>query len=93
MNASRQHPRPLKLELSDAELAYMAQAALTWSRDLPPGAVRASAVAGWLTLSGEVLWHYQRQDAAECVRHLPGVAGIKNDITLRSSRASVRAVP
>lgn len=90
MNASRQPPRTLKLEPSDDELAYMAQVALTWNRDLPPGAVRASAVAGWLTLSGEVLWHCQRQDAAECVRHLPGVVGIKNDITLRPRGASVR---
>lgn len=93
MNASRQPPRPLALELSDAELAYMAQAALTWNRDLPPGAVRASATAGWLTLSGEVLWHCQRQDAAECVRHLPGVAGVRNDITLRPHPASVRGEP
>ncbi len=90
MNVSRQRPGDRAPELSDAELAYEAQVALTWNRDLPPGAVRASALAGWLTLSGEVLWHCQRQDAAECVRHLPGVVGVRNDITLRPSRASVK---
>lgn len=81
------------IELSDTELTSMAMAALGWNNDLLPGAVKASAAAGWLTLSGEVLWHYQRQDAAECVRHLPGLVGIINDITLRPSCANVRAVP
>ena len=68
--------------LSDADLAYMAQTALTWNRSLPPGHVRASVEAGWLTLSGEVWWHYQRQDATECVRHLHGLTGISNRIVL-----------
>ncbi|WP_422015658.1 BON domain-containing protein [Roseateles sp.] len=66
---------------SDEQLACMALTALTWRLALPPGAVKASAAAGWLTLSGEVRWHYQQQDAAECVRHLPGLAGINNQIT------------
>lgn len=78
-------------ELSDVELACMAQMALAWNCNLPPGAVRASAAAGWLTLSGEVRWHCQRQDAAECVRHLPGVVGILNHITLCG--CSVRDAP
>jgi len=47
--------------------------------------------------SGEVLWNYQRQDAAECVRYLPGLAGFSNDITLRPvhgpSAASLRGAP
>lgn len=88
MNDSSPHRRSVVPELSDVELAYMAQMALAWHRDLPPGAVRASAEAGWLTLSGEVLWHCQRQDAAECVRHLPGVAGVLNHITLRGCRVT-----
>jgi osmotically-inducible protein OsmY len=69
---------------TDLELANDAQSALSWNLLLPLGAIRASAEAGWLTLSGEVMWHYQRQDAEECVRHLSGIAGIRNDITLRT---------
>lgn len=91
MNDQPQCSRSVVPALSDEELAYIAQVALTWNRDLPPGAVRASAAAGWLTLSGEVLWHCQRQDAAESVRHLPGVAGVLNHITLRG--CGVRAAP
>lgn len=70
----------------------MAQSALAWNRELFPAGVRVSAAAGWLTLSGEVLWSYQRQDAVECVRHLPGVVGVSNDITLRPSKARLELV-
>lgn len=79
--------------LSDEEIAYMAQAALTWSRALPPGAVRCSATAGWLTLSGQVRWHFQRQDAVACVRYLPGLAGISNHITLRPLASAMASQP
>mgnify|MGYP001557317611 CR=1 FL=1 len=82
MNAIAHHP-PALPAFSDAELAYLAQGSLAWNWELLPGGIRASAKAGWLTLSGEVLWNYQRQDAAECVRCLPGLAGVSNDITLR----------
>ena len=91
-------PRPPALPvLCDAELSYLAQSALAWNQELLPRGLRASATAGWLTLSGEVLWNYQRQDAAECVRYLPGLAGFSNDITLRPvhgpSAASLRGAP
>jgi len=91
MNTDAHDPQPaMQMQtFSDTELAYMAQSALVWNRALPLGSVRASAAAGWLTLSGEVLWHYQRQDAAECVRYLPGLVGISNDITLRLASARV----
>ena len=81
MNANAPRPSAIPV-LSDSELAYLAQSALAWNRELFPAGVSASAKAGWLTLSGQVLWNYQRQDAAECVRHLPGLAGVSNDITL-----------
>ncbi|MDR7269745.1 osmotically-inducible protein OsmY [Pelomonas saccharophila] len=78
---SRRHPA--SPALSDSELTHLAQSALTWNCELFPSGVRASAAAGWLTLSGEVLWNYQRRDAAECMRYLPGLVGVSNDITLR----------
>ena len=87
------HHQPATPVLSDEELAYMAQCALACNGDLPPGAVRASAAGGWVTLSGEVPWHYQRQDAVECMRYLPGIAGVSNDITLRPASASVKGEP
>lgn len=76
-------PPPGHAACSDEDLACMAQSALAWNLELALCSVTACVADGWLTLSGEVLWHYQRQDAAECVRHLPGLAGVCNDIKLR----------
>jgi osmotically-inducible protein OsmY len=38
---------------------------------------------GWVTLKGEVEWQYQRQDAEKAVRHLWGVKGVTNLITVK----------
>ena len=40
---------------------------------------------GWLTMSGDVEWQYQRQDAADSVRYLAGVTGISNQIAINPS--------
>ena len=39
---------------------------------------------GWVTLKGEVEWHYQKEEAERVVRHLSGVRGITNLITVKS---------
>lgn len=67
----------------DRELTELAQRLLNWNRSLPQGTVKACVHQGILTLSGEVFWHYQRQDASHCVQGLPGILGIENCILLR----------
>jgi osmotically-inducible protein OsmY len=37
---------------------------------------------GWVTLSGKVDWHYQRQAAQDAVHKLSGVVGITNLIEI-----------
>jgi osmotically-inducible protein OsmY len=69
--------------------------ALTWNRCLPPGQVRAQVESGWLTLSGQVLRDAQRQDAEDCLRDLPGLAGVTNRITIKpkAPAPSIKRVP
>jgi osmotically-inducible protein OsmY len=38
---------------------------------------------GWLTLEGEVEWHYQRQRAEEAVRRVRGIWSITNSIEIK----------
>ncbi len=68
---------------SDTDIAQAAENVLSWSSALPPGAVRVMVEGGWVTLTGEVDWHYQRQAAAASVRHLLGVTGVSENITLK----------
>ena len=68
---------------TDADLARSAESVLGWTTSVPAGAVQVLVEGGWLTLSGEVEWQYQRQDAADSVRYLPGVTGVSNQIAIK----------
>jgi len=50
-----------------------------------PKQVHATVENGWVTLTGSVTWGYERNSAQDCVRYLPGVKGISNNITLKPS--------
>jgi len=68
---------------TDADIAESAKNILSWTSSLPADAVQVMVEGGWLTLSGNVEWQYQRQDAAESVRYLSGVTGVSNLIVIK----------
>lgn len=68
---------------SDADIAAAAKNVLVWSSSLHADTVKVMVEGGWLTLSGDVEWQFQRQDAANSVRHLAGVTGVSNQITIK----------
>lgn len=45
---------------TDTDIAESAKNLLGWTRLLPADAVTVMAEGGWLTLSGDVEWQYQR---------------------------------
>ena len=68
---------------TDADIAQSAKNILGWTSSLPADAVKVMVEGGWLTLSGDVGWQYQRQDAADSVRYLSGVIGVSNQIAIK----------
>ena len=70
-------------ERNDADIAASARNILGWTSSLPADAVKVLVEHGWLTLSGEVEWQFQRQDAADSVRYLSGVVGLSNQIAIK----------
>jgi osmotically-inducible protein OsmY len=68
---------------SDSEIATAAESALRWHALVPEDRVRVQVEKGWITLSGEVDWEYQRVAAVKAVRPLTGVVGVTNGITLK----------
>ena len=50
-----------------------------------PKQVHATVENGWVTLTGSVTCGYERNSAQDCVRYLPGVKGVSNNITLKPS--------
>jgi len=57
-------------------------AALDAESLVPHGAVNAVVKEGWVTLTGEVHRHFQRQAARHAVARVPGVVGVTNQVTL-----------
>jgi osmotically-inducible protein OsmY len=57
-------------------------AALDAERLVPHGAVNAVVKEGWVTLTGEVHRHFQRQAARHAVARVPGVVGVTNQVAL-----------
>ena len=69
---------------SDTDLALAAVHALSWNVEVPDDKVKAKVEGGWITLEGEVDWHYQRAAAERAVRYLTGVMGVSNLITIKA---------
>ena len=76
---------------TDADIARSASNVLEWTTNLPRGAVKVLSENGWLTLSGDVEWDYQRRLAKGAVQNLFGVVGVSDSIVVKP-RASTVAV-
>jgi osmotically-inducible protein OsmY len=70
---------------SDDEIAKRALDILAWDVSVPNEGIQVKVQKGWITLSGEVDWYYQKQAAENSVRKLSGVIGVSNQITLKET--------
>jgi osmotically-inducible protein OsmY len=73
----------LKVEFTDPEIAAEAVRALKLRHNVPPD-VQVAVRAGYVTLTGAVTWLFQSQQAEKAVRHVKGVRGVFNHITVRA---------
>jgi osmotically-inducible protein OsmY len=67
----------------DTDLLQRALQALEWNLEVPSGAVRPTVSNGWVTLTGNVAWNFQREAAESSIRNLSGVIGVTDEITLK----------
>jgi osmotically-inducible protein OsmY len=68
--------------LDDADVAKAIANALRWSSTVPT-TVQAEVDKGWVFLTGEVDWSFQRDDALGIVQGVKGVMGVTNLVTLK----------
>ncbi len=71
------------LNKSDTEIAKAAVDALIWHSSVPNDTVMVKVENGWIYLSGEVKWSYQKDSAKNAVKDLTGVKGVSNNILIR----------
>ena len=70
---------------TDADIARTAENVLLWTTYLPKDSVKIMVEDGWVTLSGQVQWGFQRATATAAVRYLMGVKGVSDQITIKPS--------
>lgn len=71
----------------DTALTAAIENAFKWNSVVPADKVRVMVDKGWVTLSGELDWDYQRKAAEKAVRPLMGVIGISDEINLSTRPA------
>ncbi|CAG2128884.1 periplasmic protein [compost metagenome] len=74
--------------LLDEAVAEAAREALQWHVHLPADAIKVRVERGWVTLSGDVDWGYQKHLAERTVSQLRGVIGVVNSIRMHEKAAS-----
>jgi osmotically-inducible protein OsmY len=68
---------------TDGDVARAVENVLQWATFLTKDSVKIMVEGGWVTLSGEVNWNYQRQAAVDAVRYLMGVKGVSDLIAIK----------
>lgn len=83
---------PADSERRDEDIARTAASVLLWHSAIPEDRIKIEVSSGWITLRGEVDWHYQRVAAERAVRDLMGVRGVSNQITVanKALKAEIR---
>ena len=76
---------------SDPELAEAVLHALNANVSIPSAGINVVVHDGWVTLSGQVSFWFQREAAERTVTHLRGIKGLANDLTIKP-QASVTDV-
>lgn len=76
---------PFDIERSDEDIAAAAIDRLGWNTSVPDDAIKVKVEKGWLTLSGAVDWHFEKDAAERDIRWLSGVVGVSNQIVVKPS--------
>jgi osmotically-inducible protein OsmY len=74
---------PGSSERTDADIAAAVTRALEWDAAIDTDRIEVTVSKGWVTLSGEVEWGFQRADAERVARRITGVKGVSNLITVK----------
>ena len=70
-------------ERPDIDIARAAENAVVWHVWVPKDRIKIIVDHGWITLEGQVIWHYEKEAAESAVYHLLGVKGVTNNITVK----------
>ena len=78
---------PSDKTVSDEDIAQRISNIMAWNTSIPHDTIRAEVRNGYVTLSGDVDWHYQREVARNQVANVNGVTTVSDLISVRPRAA------
>jgi osmotically-inducible protein OsmY len=73
---------------ADHEIARRILDTFTWNTLVPDDGIQVKVEGGWVTLSGDVGWHYQAKEAERVAAQINGVKGVSNAIRIKQRVAT-----
>jgi osmotically-inducible protein OsmY len=73
---------------ADPEIAKRIADMFDWSATIPKNKISVKVENGWVTLSGEVGYHFHRESAKDLASRISGVKGVSNLIAVRQAPSS-----
>jgi osmotically-inducible protein OsmY len=74
---------PYDLKRGDEDIAAAAIDRLGWNSNIPDDAIQVKVAKGWVTLTGAVNWHFEKDAAEQDIRALSGVIGVSNQVLVK----------
>ena len=68
---------------TDTEIATSAANSLKWNISVPENKIDIKVEDGWIYLTGEVMWEFEKTAAKKAVENLLGVKYVVNNITIK----------
>lgn len=75
---------PSDMAATDESIAEQIAHILEWDTTIPNASIQAEIRKGFVTLTGEVPWNYQREKARKIVADVRGVNSVSNQIRVKS---------
>ena len=74
---------PFEMKRTDDQIAEALLDRLAWDVSVPKDRVKVKVEKGWITLTGDVDWHFQSEAAEDACRRMHGVLSVLNRITIK----------
>ena len=79
---------PTDAKTADPEIAKRIADMFDWSATIPKNKIGVKVEHGWVTLSGEVPYHFHREAAKDLISRISGVKGVSNLIEVKKTPSS-----
>jgi len=77
--------KPVKMGVkTDTEIAEAISNSLKWNSAVNEDRIEIKVDNGWVYMSGNVEWEYERRTAESAIKNLLGVRGVTNNIAIKS---------